>query len=464
MFAQIARAPEFAEVQWINHRPLLIKDLRGKIVLLDFWTFCCINCIHVLPDLKKLEEEFEEELVVIGVHSAKFKEERETANIKEAILRYGINHIIINDRDFAIWESYGVRAWPTLVLIDPKGYVVRLYSGEGHYEEIRNDILKLREEHKDAIDRKKRFVPVPTPKREGILYYPGKVTAAKDFLIISNSSKNEVLVADYGGEILYVIEELSDPQGTRYDGKNLYVANRGAGQIVRVSEHFTKQEVLLENLRSPWDIELKKEVMYIAAAGDHQIYFYHLLDGFLGVYAGNRREGLKDGKRVEAMLAQPSGLSFLGEVLYFVDSETSSLRHIENDEVITDIGQGLFDFGDQDGGRKKARLQHPLGVVTGRGEEGCGAYRIFVADTYNNKIKVYDPVSREIMTLLDGLHEPSGIDKKGCVLYIADTNAHEIVEFDLKSMTRRRIQLFYGQKTIRCESGVCELKPSEGKK
>ncbi|HEX2869201.1 MAG TPA: thioredoxin-like domain-containing protein [Ignavibacteriales bacterium] len=128
-------APEFPDgLDWLNvDHPIKLSDLRGKVVLLDFWTFCCINCMHIIPDLKKLEAKYPGELAVIGVHSAKFLSEQETGNIRQAILRYDIEHPVVNDKDFKIWTSYGANAWPTVVLIDPRGDVVGHHSGEGVY-------------------------------------------------------------------------------------------------------------------------------------------------------------------------------------------------------------------------------------------------------------------------------------------------------------------------------------------
>ena len=117
-------APEFPKgLDWLNSDSALqISDFKGKFILLDFWTFCCINCMHVIPELKALEHKYADELVVIGVHSAKFTNEQGTANIRQAILRYGISHPVVNDKDFRIWDEYAVRAWPTLILINPLAY------------------------------------------------------------------------------------------------------------------------------------------------------------------------------------------------------------------------------------------------------------------------------------------------------------------------------------------------------
>jgi thiol-disulfide isomerase/thioredoxin len=122
----LVRAPEFpAGMQWLNTAtPLRLADLRGKIVLLDFWTYCCINCMHIIPELTALERKYPNELVVIGVHSAKFHNEGDSENIRQAILRYEIQHPVVNDRDFRIWRSYAVRAWPTLMVIKPSSVKV----------------------------------------------------------------------------------------------------------------------------------------------------------------------------------------------------------------------------------------------------------------------------------------------------------------------------------------------------
>src|SRR5262249_42062480 len=135
-------------VAWINSGPITITELRGKIVLLDFWTFCCINCHHVLPDLAKLEEKYKNELVVIGVHTAKFDAERDTENIRRKVGEYRIKHPVVNDANMVIWKRFGVAGWPTLALIDAKGQFVGMLSGEGHFAQFDQVIGQLVERHK----------------------------------------------------------------------------------------------------------------------------------------------------------------------------------------------------------------------------------------------------------------------------------------------------------------------------
>src|SRR5215471_1254243 len=127
-------APDFPEgLEWLNtDHPISLRDLKGQVVLLDFWTYCCINCMHVFPDLHALEEKYKDQpVVVIGVHSGKFDQEKDVDHIRQAILRHNINHPVAVDSQFKIWNSYGVQSWPTLILIDLEGNAVAGWSGEG---------------------------------------------------------------------------------------------------------------------------------------------------------------------------------------------------------------------------------------------------------------------------------------------------------------------------------------------
>ena len=137
-FARRLPVPPFPpNLEWVNAGPVDLGRLRGHFILLDFWTLGCINCMHLIPELKKLEKAWPDELVVIGVHSAKFESERDIKNIQAAALRYGIAHPIVNDARFTIWNSFGIQAWPSLVLIDPEGYAVWGHSGEITFAEAR---------------------------------------------------------------------------------------------------------------------------------------------------------------------------------------------------------------------------------------------------------------------------------------------------------------------------------------
>jgi sugar lactone lactonase YvrE len=476
-------APEFPpNLEWLNtQKPIAMADLRGKLVLIDFWTYCCINCMHVIPDLKKLEAKYPRELVVLGVHSAKFTNEKQTDNIRQAIKRYEIEHPVVNDRDFAIWRLYGARAWPSLVLINPQGRIIGAHSGEGAFD-LFDSILAQAISHFDttkALDRRPlEFALERLRGPRSLLAYPGKIVADEKTgrIFFSDSNNNRIIVATPDGHILeaiggpdaglhdgdYATARFFRPQGLCHDAINelLYVADTenhvlrqidlkrktvsliaGVGRQAR--KHNAEGDARFTALNSPWDVLQRGDDLFVAMAGAHQIWRLDLRSGDVSVYAGTSREYLTDGPLKEAALAQPSGLATDGNKLYFADSEVSAVRMADlspTGRVDTLIGTGLFDFGDVDGKYPSARLQHCLGVA-------CREGLVYVADTYNHKIKRVDARTREVSTFvgtgqpgfLDGdrlaaqLNEPGGLCFVKDKLLIADSNNHLIRSCDLKN-------------------------------
>lgn len=463
-------APEFpAGLDWFNvSAPLSLEKLRGKIVLLDFWTYCCINCMHVLPDLKRLEQKYRGELAVVGVHCAKFPNERNGANIRQAILRYEIEHPVVNDHTFSIWRLYGVRAWPTMALIDPCGEVVGTISGEGNWDFLNETIGALAREHAARGTLKRGVLPEMHPEaaaQKRILNYPGKLIADPDGkkLFISDSNNNRVLMADLSGKILEAFEGFNHPQGMCLIGENLFVADTENHSICRVDLAAKKVETvagtgkqaapfatpgdpMTTHLNSPWDLaavpggtgKSGADKILIAMAGSHQIWLFDLKENKIGPFAGTGQERLVDGPLAGSCWAQPSGLSLSGHHLYVADSETSSIRQLDlnTGEVTTLVGIALFDFGDVDGVGNQVRLQHPIGLHA-FGE------KIFVADTYNHKIKLLNPNTRECF-IIDAnaqLYEPCGLWVVPPYLYIADTNNHRIVKMFLEDRVVSEVRL-----------------------
>ena len=483
-FAGTNPAPEFpVGLDWLNTaRPLTLAELKGKIVLLDFWTYGCINCMHNFPGLKQLEAEYPDELVVIGVHSAKFQNEGETENIRQIILRYDLEHAVVNDNQFLVWNTWGARAWPTLVLIDPRGNVVGGHSGEGVYPIFKPVIDSLVSEF-DQLGLLDRTSLELRLEKEGlpstVLAFPGKVLADPDRgrLFVADTNHHRIIVADLTtGEIEAVYgtgqsgfqdgpaeaSQFRYPQGMALtdDGEGLFVAdvdNHAIRQIdltggqvstlvgtgIQAGQYPPASGLAAEvELSSPWDVVLRGDELFIAMAGSHQIWRMNLTTGEAEAYAGSGREGTQDGPVAGAELAQPSGLTVgPDDRLYFADSEGSSIRWVEltgnSPAVGTLAGSGLslFDFGDLDGVGGQARLQHPLGISSD------GIY-LYVADTYNSKIKRIDPASGEVVSMLgseqgwrDGrdprFYEPGGLHFAGGRLYVADTNNHSIRVVDL---------------------------------
>jgi len=421
---QTVRSLSLENASWLNHAPLSKNELLGKIVLLDFFTYCCMNCLNVLSELRVLEEEFKEELLVIGIHSGKHQHEKEDAAILDAMRRYGINHCVINDADRKLWDGYGIKVWPTLVLIDPEGYIVSQYTGEEHLQELRADIHRLCLGHK--LHREK-FTPDHLKEKKGLLRYPQNILACERYLFIAH--QDEVLVCSYEEEVLHKISSVFQPQGMVYINDKLYIASCSGGHILEVSEGFTQKRRWLEGLRNPYGLESDGMFLYVSLAGSHQIKAYDLkTEEEVLVIGQENSESLHDGGFGEAVLAQPGGLSLLDDELWFVDSESSSLRCAASAEVKSHI----YDNNE---------LQHPLDLCAGVYGDGCGGGRIFIADSYNNKIKVYTPQTAELMTLVEGLDEPAGISKKACKLYICNTNRHEIIVFDLSRMQKTVLAL-----------------------
>jgi len=465
-------APEFPTgLDWINTggKPVTIKQLRGKVVLLDFWTYGCINCFHLIPDLKKLEAKYPENLVIIGVHSAKFATEGKTDHIAAVVQRYGLAHPVVNDHEMQIWDAYGSQGWPTLVVVDPAGNVVGQVSGEGHYDLLDHVIGSLVKDFgaKKLLDTKPLwFAGLHDKMPDSMLLYPGKVLADGEGkrLFIADSNHDRIVVTTLDGKVTAVYgdgkpglkdgaakaAEFHYPQGLALaDADTLYVADTDNSALRRIDlkqgtvttvagdgkQSYMDdgdQPAAKSELNTPWDLLARGGLIYIAMAGQHQLWTYDPKSGTIRHFAGSGREGIDDGELPEASFAQPSGLSTDGSTLYVADPEASAVRAVDFSgrfaRVKTLVGTGLFSFGDVDGTGDDVKLQHALGVAWHAG-------RIYIADTYNSKLKVLDPAKRAVTTLdTDGLlEEPGGLSFAGDILYIADTDHGRIVTVDTKT-------------------------------
>ena len=466
------RAPELSgAVAWLNvDAPLTIAGLRGKVVLLDFWTYGCINCIHIVPDLQKLEARFPEELVVIGIHAAKFTNEKATENIRRIIERYGITHPVANDAEFRIWRAYTVRAWPSRVIIDPAGYIVGAASGEGNYEGFEQAIeavITVFDERGELDRRPLTQVTAPATAAATALRFPGKILATADRLFISDSNHHQLVVATHDGRVIdrigaggagnddggFESARFHTPQGLTVADDKLWVADTG-NHLIRVVDVASREvttaagtgeqcmwredggRAVAVALNSPWDLAAVGPLLFIAMAGSHQVWMLDRAHGVLWPYAGSGQEARIDGTIEEAAFAQPSGLAVGADTLYVADAESNIIRAIDLppvNRVRTLAGGDLFDFGDVDAARDRARLQHPLGVAMHDGH-------VVIADTYNHKIKRLDPTTGAVRTLAgtgepghrDGkgtraqFYEPGGLTVAGDTIFVADTNNHAI--------------------------------------
>ena len=439
--------------------------------------------------MRELEQEFAEELVVIGVHAAKFTAEMILNNLRAAVQRLELHHPVVNDGEHEVWEEYAVRAWPTLMLVDPRGRVFAKHEGEFPLEPMRVALAGLIAQYdaEGLLDRRPLTLD-PLPAGGGTLRFPGKVLAdaASDRLFIADSGHHRILVADLEGRVTTVVGDgepgfvdgpaeqarFDHPQGLALDAVNetLYVAdepnhairaiNLGSREVTTVAGTGEQGYERLGGgpgrevpLSSPWDLALIGQRLWIAMAGTHQLWAFDLSTGHVGVAAGTGAESIHDGPLREATFAQPSGLSALGGVLYVADSESSAVRNVDpaNDQVRRLVGRGLFDFGEVDGVAGQARLQHPLGVAA---TEEVGTPLVYVADTYNDKLKRLDPVTRHVTSWAGGgaghddgdlaaarFWEPSGLSLAGTWLYVADTNNHAIRLVDVAAGMVRTLEI-----------------------
>lgn len=474
------RAPEIdrPDVEWLNtDRPLSLATLRGRLVLLDFWTFCCVNCLHTIPVLRRLKQKFDEAMVVIGIHSPKFTHEHDIDQVRQALRRYDIRHPVVHDTNRRLWDEYAIRAWPTIVQISADGHVVGQYPGEPQ-EAALEALIRQSLDESPAEQGGLQIVTTPAGEDrqpDSAFDFPGKIKRCpgeKPTWVLADTGNHQVVQLDENGlEIRRfgsgcrgfedgsaATASLNGPEGLGCSENGVYVADTrnhairhidlASGDISTLAgtgergmplmNYWSSGEHLA--LASPWDIELVGERLYFANAGTHQIAELRLSNGGVRAAAGSGREGIHDGPAAHAQLAQPSGLSYdpMSQLLYFVDSETSSVRSLDlrHRWVETLVGHGLFVFGDAGGLFSEARMQHPLGIAVCDGT-------LYVADTYNNAVKVLDPQRQQVGRLDDQqyvctdalcipLSEPAGLScAPGRRLLVVDTNNHRIMEFDL---------------------------------
>ncbi|MGW1846123.1 NHL domain-containing thioredoxin family protein [Streptomyces sp. NPDC001966] len=464
------RAPELVgKGGWLNtgDQQYTLADLRGRIVILDFWTFCCVNCLHVLDELRELEEKHRDTLVIIGVHSPKFVHEAEHQAVVDAVERYEVHHPVLDDPELATWKQYAVRAWPTLVVIDPEGYVVAQHAGEGHAHAIAKLVEELEAEHgaKGTLRRGDGPYVAPEPVATH-LRFPGKALLLPDGgFLVSDTTRHRLVEIERDSETVRrhvgtggrgfldggpEEARFSEPQGLAVlpDGR-IAVADT-VNHAIRAFDLATGETTTLAgtgrqwwqgsptsgparevDLSSPWDVAWFADRLWIAMAGVHQLWTYDPATRTVQVAAGTTNEGLVDGPADEAWFAQPSGLaaSADGERLWVADSETSALRYVERDgdgfAVRTAVGTGLFDFGHRDGAAGQALLQHPLGVTA------LPDGSVAVCDTYNHALRRYDPANGEVTTLATDLREPSDAVLVDGDLVVVESARHRLTRLRL---------------------------------
>lgn len=478
---------------------LSVEDFQGRFLLLDFWTLCCVNCHHVLAELRPLEEKYSEVLSVIGVHSPKFEYEKNPEAVRAAIDRHDVPHLVLNDPNMSTWEAYGVKAWPTLVLIDPLGEIIATYSGEGHAHAIDSLISSKLEDYRQSGALEPGEFSVQFEKLDtGLFTQPGKLTVVPEEyrellagaeLLISNSgahnliglqAKNldaQVITIGTGsrgvGDGDFESAEFNEPYGAVFLGADLaqklgfelLVADT-ANHLIRAVNLKTRQvstiagtgrqwmqndpiagDALDISISTPWDIALDGQQLLIAMAGEHRIWTLDLITKQLAVLAGTTNEGLQDGDFQSAWFAQPSAIihSESDQTTWLMDAETSALRKLHNQQVSTIIGKGLFEFGQVDGPASEALLQHPLGLAV------LPNSNLVIADSYNQSLRLYEPANGRVSTLARDLSEPSDVVFFEGVLFVVEASANRVSKLPIGESQSVSGESF---KTVRPESRI----------
>ena len=483
-------APDFGiAAQWLNvDRPLSLADLRGRIVLLNFWSYCSIDSHGLLSNLRRLERRFRDKLTVIGVHSGKYPYERNSESLRQSLMRYRVHHPVVNDSDFSIWKSFGIRNWPTAVLLDPESRISGFTSSGAGYDLLSRDVTRLAYDWGSAI-RPSSIKSTVGRKRATRLSYPAGITFSPhtDRILLADTNHNRVLVLDRQGRIVDTvgsgIESRRDgtfeqasfcrPVGLAVDEEHLYVADAGNHLIRRCSLSrrivstiagtgdqerrqgiIPFQKALLTRLSAPWNLLLIGKNLFVSMPSLNQVWLLDLIALEIGTFAGSGHFGKMDGPLHKASFARPIGLASDGLNLYVSDSESSSIRIMPLDpdgSVETLVGLDLFESGDHDGSVREARLQHPMGLAYKAG-------RLFLADTYNNRIKTLAGMPGPQIRNFAGsgqpgndnnspgsFHAPEALAVVGDELWIVDTNNNTMRVASLESGSIRTLDLRPGK-------------------
>ena len=465
-------APELSSnLEWINAPATTLGKQRGRVVLLGFWHAGSVYCQNLLDDLRFVQGRHADGVSVLGIHTPKFDAERSSRLVHKALNRLGVRFPVANDPAFEVWQHYGVRAWPSVAVLDTTGHLVAINSGDMIRESLDGLVTQLLNEAGERRDRVfETAQPVLKPEPRLPLCFPGGLTVTQNHLYISDTGHHRILECNLEGRILRQFGSgnpgfldgsagecsFQSPRGLAVMKDFLFVADTGNHSVRRIRlldgdvdtlagcgraglpTAATSDNPPEMSLNAPWDVAGAFDRLYIAMAGWHQVWEFDLGKRHLRPVAGSGRMGLTDGIGNSAAFAQPAALALVQQTLYVADSGASAIRglHLVNGGVQTLVGHGAFEFGDQDGTRSAARLQYPLALAL-----DPRSPLLWIADTYNDSLKMLRLGGGDLRRFeIDyRLHEPTALAATPGALFVANSSAHEVIRVDLDANTVRRL-------------------------
>lgn len=503
--------PDFKRViatdknNWYNVSRKLDGDLlKDKIVVLDFWNHNCFKCLSHVNKIKQIISKYNQKVVFIGIHSPFTEHEDNDVAVGKVITKYNISYPVINDQDRSLYNHFGVKAWPTYFVIDPKGKIHNYIDNISKLEDLIENIA-----HKFRFrlsDSSLPLMPVRDFVIDNVMQNPTKIVFTQNYihegkeipaLIIANSGKNTVLVTNLAGKILQKIgsgaagfedgnlntASFNNPTSILYRQNRIYVADSGnnalrladlknnqvltiigsgnVGPIIDSNKSYSIEDF---DLAYPVDIEFFPDDnnIVIANSAANQILSYNIALKKIRLIAGNGQIGMDDNSNAkDGSLAQTADLFPFSDKLYFVDSKSAALRYINgNGELKTLIGQGVGKFGFKDGGKSNALMHRPMSLDVD--ESG-----IYIVDSYNNSIRRYNFKTSELLTVIKSLEiddsSASNLDQPAHLIsvfdkfYISDTYNNRVLSVNRITLKPRIFDVMPQQKIY--QDLVLEYKP-----
>ena len=459
-------------LDWLNADPQTIANQRGRVLALLFWNASSVYSQNLIGELTRLRARHPLALSVIGIHLPKFDAEIDPRTVSRAVNQLDIDFPVANDRGWAVWQQYGITGWPSVALIDPLGRLREIYTGDDQADAIDGAISTLVEESGGSTTFPEPGARSTIGRDRATLAFPSGLAVSDSHLYIADTGHHRILECAHEGRVLRAFgtghPDLVDgppgeaafrsPRGLCIVRGSLYVADTGNHALRRIELSDGQVETLLGSARPgqpiegsfsvpadcplnlPWAVAGAFDRLFIAVTGCNQIWEYELGYSRLRFVAGTGELGIADGPGRNALFAQPSGLALVQQTLYVADAAGSAIRviQLQQDNVQTLVGQGLYEFGDHDGGRREARLQYPQAIAL-----DANAPVLWIADTYNGSLRKLRLGGGDVTTqdLPQPLYQPAALASSADALWIADGVNHEILRYDLESGLLARVQI-----------------------